>query len=200
MNKETEERIKADAEAHAKIVEERLKGRNVEYGRMVSQVHGYTSGYIAGATAEHDKAQVLVDALEAAYRLKNLWLYTGDVAPEHEGEAQALSEMASQIETAIEQWKGKEVEPVKEIEYMPIHPDDAKKFDCPTQFPMHLLDEAQAQRNHGQSLKRLKERGGLNVREILAIVSKQPWGYYAELPWNKAIKMLNDIVITNPQK
>jgi hypothetical protein len=89
-------------------------------------------------------------------------------------------------------------EPVKQIEYMPIHPDDAQKFDCPTQFPMHLLDEGQAQRNHSQTLKRLKERGGLSVREILAIVGKKNWSYYAKLPWSEAIKMLNEIVINNP--
>lgn len=86
----------------------------------------------------------------------------------------------------------------KLIEYMPIHPDDARKFDCPTQFPMHLLDEGQAQRNHSQTLKRLKERGGLSVREILAIVGKKNWNYYGSLLWEDAIKMLNEIITNNP--
>lgn len=92
----------------------------------------------------------------------------------------------------------KEKEPPKQIEYMPIHPDDAQKFDCPTQFPMHLLDEGQAQRNHSQTLKRLKERGGLSVREILAIVGKKNWSYYGNLQWDEALKMLNDIITNNP--
>lgn len=106
------------------------------------------------------------------------------------------------IDKALSGFKdgGKEVEPVKEIEYMPIHPDDARKFDCPTQFPMHLLSEGRAQSNHGQTLKRLKERGGLSVREILAIVGNKGWNYYGGLQWTEAIKMLNDIIISNPTK
>lgn len=38
-----------------------------------------------------------------------------------------------------------------------------------------VLNEAQAQRNHGQSLKRLRERGGLGPDEALAIAEKQKW-------------------------
>lgn len=135
------------------------------------------------------KAQVLVDALEAI---------ANSPVPVNEREMHSWIETArTMATTAWEQWKGGKG---KEIEYMPIHPDDARKFDCPTQFPMHLLDEGQAQRNHSQTLNRLKERGGLSVREILAIVGKKPWSYYSALPWAEAIKMLNDIVITNPQK
>lgn len=84
---DVQERIKADAEIYTKD-------------------EGYQKVYIAGATAERERAQVLVDALEAVKRLKELWLYTGKVSPEHEGEAQALSAMALQIETALQQWKG----------------------------------------------------------------------------------------------
>jgi hypothetical protein len=62
---------------------------------------------------------------------------------------------------------------------------------------MHLLDEGQDQRNHSQSLNRLKERGGLSVREILAIVGKKNWSYYGNLEWNEAIKMLNEIIVSN---
>lgn len=103
------------------------------------------------------------------------------------------------FETALRKWKG-EVEEAKPIEYMPIHPEDARKFDCPEQFPMHLLDEGQAISNHSQSLKRLKERGGLSVHDILAVAGKKPYSYYGGLPWAEALKMLNDIVITNPQQ
>lgn len=35
--------------------------------------------------------------------------------------------------------------------------------------------EAQAQRNHGQSLKRLAERGGLSACEALAVAEGRPW-------------------------
>lgn len=156
------------------------------------------TGYIAGATAEARLSKRLLDTLEqivhapvpANEREYISWFITakniaGGAISAYEAENEAL------------QWKGKEPQPV---EYMPIHPEDAKKSDCPKQFPMHLLDEGQAQRNHSQSLKRLKERGGLSVREILAIVGKKPWSYYGNLPWDEAIKTLNDIILTNPQK
>lgn len=39
----------------------------------------------------------------------------------------------------------------------------------------HVLDERQAQLNHGQSLQRLKERGGLGASEALAIAEKRKW-------------------------
>lgn len=35
--------------------------------------------------------------------------------------------------------------------------------------------EAQAQRNHAQTLKRLAERGGLSAKEMLAVVTGQHW-------------------------
>lgn len=85
-------------------------------------------------------------------------------------------------------------EGAKPIEYMPVHPEDARKPGCPKQFPMHLLNEGRAQLNHGQTLKRLKERGGLGVTEILAIVGDKPWGYYGALKWEEALKMLNAIL------
>lgn len=36
--------------------------------------------------------------------------------------------------------------------------------------------ETQAQRNHGQSLERLAQRGGLAVPEALDIIEGRPWG------------------------
>ena len=35
--------------------------------------------------------------------------------------------------------------------------------------------EFQAQKNHGQTLKRLSERGGLDWTEALAVLTDQPW-------------------------
>lgn len=55
MDNKTQERIKADAE--------RIY-RGKPDSRFPSNFK-YIDGYIAGATAEHDRAQVLVDALEA---------------------------------------------------------------------------------------------------------------------------------------
>ena len=37
------------------------------------------------------------------------------------------------------------------------------------------LDERQAQTNHGQTLQRLAERGGLSLCEALALIEKRRW-------------------------
>ncbi len=43
----------------------------------------------------------------------------------------------------------------------------------PTSIPWSMLNEEQAQLNHGQSLTRLNERGGMGVSEILFNIKKQ---------------------------
>ncbi len=43
-------------------------------------------------------------------------------------------------------------------------------------FAMIAPHEAQAQRNHGQSLNRLAERGGLAVSEAIDIMRGKGWG------------------------
>lgn len=40
------------------------------------------------------------------------------------------------------------------------------------------LHEAQAQKNHGQTLKRLAERGGLNFSEACSVMEDRPWAMY----------------------
>jgi hypothetical protein len=40
---------------------------------------------------------------------------------------------------------------------------------------MDLLNEQQAQRNHGQTLARLAERGGLSPCEAVAIAERRKW-------------------------
>jgi endogenous inhibitor of DNA gyrase (YacG/DUF329 family) len=219
----TQERIKADAE------------------RYIDQIHCHVGdmeyeAYIAGATAEAERAQKMVDYVNLVYQKANEGIEYWNKQIESNRYNNAINDQAYEAlrmhETERDFCKrlmdsfpdifsdrpcphcgkelnrdrnlccecGKEVEIVKEIEYMPIQPVDAKKFDCPKRFPMHLLNEDQAQRNHSQSLKRLKERGGLSVHEILAVAGKKPYSYYGGLPWNEALKMLNEIVLTNPTK
>ena len=43
-------------------------------------------------------------------------------------------------------------------------------------MPMAMLNEKQAQKNHGQSLERLAERGGICPSEALAIMDGLHWG------------------------
>lgn len=184
----TTERIKADADNHDNIL------RSNDY-RI-----GFKYGYIAGAMVEVNNTQKLIEALQQIINAPipaNEREYISWFVAAKNVAGGAIS--AYEAENEVRQWNGTGKEPVKEIEYMPIHPEDASKFDCPTQVPMHLLNEEQAQRNHGQSLKRLKERGGLSVKEILAIVDKKNWSHYRDLQWKEAIGMLNDL-LTNPTK
>lgn len=146
-------------------------------------------GYIVGATAERVNSQQLIDRLGIA--LENVYNIHSEQWTEYD---------RKEIRGILQQWKEqKEVDPVKEIEYMPIHPEDARKPGCPKLFPMHLLSEEQAMSNHGQSLKRLKERGGLGVVELLAVYHREKWNHYGNLKWEQALKMLNEI-LTNPPK
>lgn len=42
---------------------------------------------------------------------------------------------------------------------------------------MDVLNEEWAKRNHGQTLERLNERGGLSVEEIMAIIERRKVRY-----------------------
>lgn len=55
---------------------------------------------------------------------------------------------------------------------------DNKLPGVPADIPMSLLDANQAIVNHGQTLVRLEERGGITVREALCLIDKKaPWEY-----------------------
>lgn len=80
-----EERIKADAQAYV------AKTRG-QQGRVET--------YIAGATAENTRAQVLVDVLEdAKWELLDLYRDKGDNG----------SPLTEKIDMILQKWKGKEV-------------------------------------------------------------------------------------------
>lgn len=99
---------------------------------------------------------------------------------------------------ALSEGEGKN--PVKEIEYMPIltaelrEKEYADMNDVPLRVPMHLLNEVQAGSNHGQTLARLKERGGISIREALSLITCRRWSYYRGLPAKEAVAMLNDLI------
>ena len=56
---------------------------------------------------------------------------------------------------------------------MPIMLGAGKKWN--RTIPFSMLNEEQADRNHGQTLKRLAERGGLGPDEAIAIMDKRKW-------------------------
>jgi len=64
--------------------------------------------------------------------------------------------------------------------------------DCPSAVPWGLLgpdEERQAQHNHGQTLRRLAERGGLSPRELYAVLRHEDFNYSSTN--EHAIKYIN---------
>jgi hypothetical protein len=68
---------------------------------------------------------------------------------------------------------------------MPIMLSIGEKWNHTVPFAM--LNEDWAQRNHGQSLQRLAERGGLGPDEAIAIIGKRQWEF---IPTEEALKIL----------
>ncbi len=58
---------------------------------------------------------------------------------------------------------------------------EMERLGAPKDVPFALVAgcEAQAQRNHGQTLQRLAERGGLSLTELCAVLDGRSW-----LPWS----------------
>lgn len=55
---------------------------------------------------------------------------------------------------------------------------------------MSMLNEAQARLNHGQSLERLAERGGLGADEALAIAERRAWEKRGDIEALKALALM----------
>ncbi len=66
---------------------------------------------------------------------------------------------------------------------------------APTSVPWALLapHEAQAERNHYQSLRELAERGGLSPAEMVAVLEDRPW---RNMPPTEAVARLRELVGT----
>lgn len=78
------------------------------------------------------------------------------------------------------------------IEAMPIQGKYGKRLAA---IPMHFFQphEEQAMANHGQTLQRLAERGGLAWSEAWAILSEVPWAsvdHNAQLQAETAVRNL----------
>lgn len=65
-------------------------------------------------------------------------------------------------------------EPEKMMKVMVEYHISTNKFpDCPKEIPMRLLSEEWAKNNHGQTLDRLNQRGGMGVMEVLDNLKRQ---------------------------
>lgn len=71
---------------------------------------------------------------------------------------------------------------------------DYRRFaDCPKYIPWEYVEphEWQAQKNHGQSLQRLAERGGLDPIELVAVLERRSW---RAMSMRSAIDRLKQII------
>jgi hypothetical protein len=57
---------------------------------------------------------------------------------------------------------------VRPLAWMPV-------LGYPLAIPIALLDARQAMENHGQTLERLAERGGLGLAEAAAVAERRRW-------------------------
>lgn len=170
----TRDRIEADARTSYPVVASH------------TQTDGPRTGYRKGALTEAERAECLTEFIE--------YVINFPPALSKSAMSEWVEEVRTWGRTALAKYRDVGVTPKIVIEYMPVHPEDARKPGCPAQFPMHLLNADQAFSNHGQTLQRLKERGGLGVAEILAVVNRKSWSYYGKLKWEEALKMLNEIL------
>jgi hypothetical protein len=66
--------------------------------------------------------------------------------------------------------------------------------DFPKSLPDDLFNEEWAQKIHGQTLKRLNERGGLGIIEMIVNIKKLPYCVFKNYDVNIAIKELTEIL------
>lgn len=66
---------------------------------------------------------------------------------------------------------------------------DFRDHYCPKEVPDSMLNEQWAERIHGQTLKRLNERGGMGINEIMANINHTP---FREIK-AETVEMLNEL-------
>jgi hypothetical protein len=71
-----------------------------------------------------------------------------------------------------------------------------KALDCPRSVPWELVapHEAQAKRNHDQTLKRLAQCGGLAPEELAAVLDGRGLSYVTEVSVEDAVARVNKLV------
>lgn len=80
--------------------------------------------------------------------------------------------------------------------------DEAVRLGCPRSLPWSLFEghERQAQRNHGQTLERLAERGGLCPKEAIAVLTDRHWRETIHMPLGDAIAELKAMAAEAEQR
>ena len=84
---------------------------------------------------------------------------------------------------------------------MKVHTDFGqyhKRFPhCPKEVPMSLLSERWAQRNHGQSLDQLNERGGMSAIELVCNIEGMDYPHGVAVNELSYIKKLIEYIELN---
>lgn len=73
---------------------------------------------------------------------------------------------------------------------------DERRLRCPYSIPWSVIEPhaAQAQRNHDQTLERLAQRGGLDPRELLAVLNDRHWRDYIGPSFAEAADQLQQLL------
>lgn len=79
----------------------------------------------------------------------------------------------------------------KRFKIMTSHLDNELREKCPSSIPFALIKphRKQAKKNHGQTLERLNERGGLDPIELVAVLEDR-----RILPWTREISAAQAIL------
>lgn len=78
---------------------------------------------------------------------------------------------------------------------MQVHQSDVRK-GCPFKFvDMPREQEYQAISNHSQSFERLNERGGLGVKEMMAIINGLSWSHVRRLDYAVAVEFVRPYAV-----
>lgn len=68
----------------------------------------------------------------------------------------------------------------------------------PAEVPMKLFTEEMARDNHGQSLARLNERGGLSVKEMVCNIRKYPLSKIGTLDECGCVRYITSLLNQQP--
>jgi hypothetical protein len=73
---------------------------------------------------------------------------------------------------------------------------ELRELMCPRSVPWEMVapHEAQAQYNHGQTLERLAERGGLSPMELACVLADHHWRWSMSLPPATTVALLKRFI------
>lgn len=158
-----QERIKADAETE-------FKSAKIEWSEAYAL--GRHDGYIAGATAEYERAQVLVDALQALI--------------DFQGPTMVNWQVIKNAKKALQQWnEGKEVEKCAGLPPLPepiLTDEDVKEWEAEQKQPGPAWVKA-SERLPSPGFYNAKKNGRPFTMAMTLMDKKMPKEYWENVEW-----------------